>query len=648
MGRNSKVFLFLSMISLLIVAPGLNAQPRIPKEMIPPDAPADVRTAIEGLYSSDPAERADQIVVLSQMHEKAAPAIPFLVGMLGDWATLVWLPDARIFVKVEKFPEQPLKITELGLEYIVTSVDREAAKALARIGPQAVDPLIVSLVSALKANDWNDWIDRSPFILRIDRMHEVSAPKAKDWIVPANAAMALGLLRAPEAVGPLIAILRAWETIASGRATDRLAVERLMDLVDIHEADRFLKADVMAALSMTSVLKDARLEVVRMTAFALGQIADRGGQDSLIQDVWRVWYQEPEKGAKVLALGMMEDSLAARALIGLLGHRDPAMRSIVARLLGPLKNRRSVMPLITLLKDKESILGMISEKKRYVRGSACASLGAIGDPRAVEHLVAMLQDDEEDVRTAAVVALGDLGGTRALQSILSVMKDEESEVRAAAAQALGLLGDARGIEPLLVALKDEESEVRSAASDALGRLGDERGVEPLLSAARDEDQAVRFAAVRALGCFKDPRAVDGLIALLRDQDSEIHVATCRALSHTGDHRAVKPLVSALQYSPYMHDVAEALGDLKDSAAVEPLISFLKIVRADSGEWHPPSVAGFNDFEQVIRIAKNRDLRVIVRTVMESLRKITGQKFSDNVDQWIDWWDRNKDKPANVR
>lgn len=88
--KGIKAALVLLIVAHLIGA-GLTryAQPNISKDNIPPDVPADVREKIEALYSPDPLERAEAAAHLGLTGHRAAPAIPFLIGMFGDEALLV-------------------------------------------------------------------------------------------------------------------------------------------------------------------------------------------------------------------------------------------------------------------------------------------------------------------------------------------------------------------------------------------------------------------------------------------------------------------------------------------------------------------------------------------------------------------------------
>jgi hypothetical protein len=84
------------------------AQPKIPKEDIPSNIPADVREQIERLYSSDPAERAEGAYNLKEMGARAVPAIPFLIGMLGDDNTVEPPPVAWTLEKIGTSAVAPL------------------------------------------------------------------------------------------------------------------------------------------------------------------------------------------------------------------------------------------------------------------------------------------------------------------------------------------------------------------------------------------------------------------------------------------------------------------------------------------------------------------------------------------------------------
>ncbi len=75
-------------VLIALIAFGFNsyAQPNIPKENIPSNLSAEVRAEVEGLYAPEAAKRVQAAIKLGTMGDKAIPAIPFLIGMLGDTA----------------------------------------------------------------------------------------------------------------------------------------------------------------------------------------------------------------------------------------------------------------------------------------------------------------------------------------------------------------------------------------------------------------------------------------------------------------------------------------------------------------------------------------------------------------------------------
>jgi HEAT repeat protein len=143
----------------------------------------------------------------------------------------------------------------------------------------------------------------------------------------------------------------------------------------------------------------------------------------------------------------------------------------------------------------------------------------------------------------------------------------------------------------LGAYMDQRSEKRAEpVKDAFGgedvvlteadveRMRKQRDVEGLINALRYKWKlTVRFYAADALGQMGDLRAVEPLIYALKDEDRIVKEAVARALGELKDLRAVEPLIQTLEdeYSRVRGAAALALGELGDVQAVEPLIKVLK-------------------------------------------------------------------------
>jgi HEAT repeat protein len=105
--------------------------------------------------------------------------------------------------------------------------------------------------------------------------------------------------------------------------------------------------------------------------------------------------------------------------------------------------------------------------------------------------------------------------------------------------------------------------------------GDVVGLIKALSYAKDP--GVCKEAVEALGEIGDSRAVEPLIAVLNSDNKNVRLVAAKALVKIGDPRVVEPLVAALKDMD--RDVAEAaadaLGQIGDARTVEPLVAALK-------------------------------------------------------------------------
>jgi HEAT repeat protein len=112
------------------------------------------------------------------------------------------------------------------------------------------------------------------------------------------------------------------------------------------------------------------------------------------------------------------------------------------------------------------------------------------------------------------------------------------------------------------------------------RFAGKDDVEGLIKILKDsKDKFARWEAAEALGEIGDKRAVDPLIEALNDKKPLIRWKAAEALGEIKDKRAVDPLIEALKGEDedwcVRKTAAEALGKIGDKRAVEPLIEALK-------------------------------------------------------------------------
>ncbi len=115
-------------------------------------------------------------------------------------------------------------------------------------------------------------------------------------------------------------------------------------------------------------------------------------------------------------------------LMRALKHPEPTTVVRAAALLGTLRERRAVQPLLTLL---------ASASDPYILESAVEALGDIGEGAALDGLIEALAHSYVRVRGKAAEALGKfLPDDRARTALASALNDPSEYVRARAAKAL--------------------------------------------------------------------------------------------------------------------------------------------------------------------------------------------------------------------
>ncbi len=399
------------------------------------------RGLVERLSSAEPSERAEAACRIGQRPSEGSAAVPALAKLLGDDLQIgpvecglsPWLKKL-----LEAKPEEWRKFE--------TSPGREAAKALARIGRPALDPLVLAL----------------------------RAPQAP---ARANAALGLGEMSPGDSSARGLAVARLIDALRDEDEGVRVESTRALGKMDSSDA----------VVPLLGTLRDNSARVRSEAAWALGEIDDPRAVEPLMRtlrdDDARV------RGRAAWALGELEDKRAVEGLMLALKDADGDVRSQVAWALGELEDARAVPLLVRALQDKEA----------RVRSQAAWALGEIEDPAAVEGLAAALTDSDAKVKSQAAWALGEIEDPRAVPGLVGALRDADAHVRSQAAWALGEIQDAKAVEGLAGALKDTDAHVRKQAAWALGEIRDPRASGPLASALKDASAEVRKQAAWALG-----------------------------------------------------------------------------------------------------------------------------------------------------
>ncbi len=308
-----------------------------------------LRLLIERLSSADAAARAEAACKLGQTGAAATPAVGGLVALL---------PDALRIGPVEcgmsPWLRRMLEAKPEEWRRFETSPGREAARALARIGRPALDPLLAALSAA--------------------------SPHAR-----VHAAFAVGEMEPRD--GRAQAVGRLMLAVKDDDAGVREASVRALGNIDEREA----------VPALLGALRDKVVPVRAAAALALGEIEDPSAVEPLMRTTLRDSEAEVRSQA-AWALGEIEDPRAVEALVAALKDTDADVRSQAAWALGEIEDRRAVAGLSGALRDTDV----------RVRKQAAWALGEIADPSAAGSLARALKDTSAEVRKQAAWALGEM------------------------------------------------------------------------------------------------------------------------------------------------------------------------------------------------------------------------------------------------
>ncbi|MCC6444398.1 MAG: HEAT repeat domain-containing protein [Armatimonadetes bacterium] len=316
---------------------------------------------------------------------------------------------------------------------------------------------------------------------------------------------------------------------------------------------------------------------------------------------------------KTLANWSVPDELMERVL-PYMENKEDALRVYIAELLGRIKDRRGVDPL----------LKHIDEKVPGLRRNIVRSLGQIADPRATEAVIRVLNEDEQ-VRLEAITALGEFRDARAVSPLVALLDSDDYEVRNSAITALHRIGRP-AIPALIATLKNPNEQKRAGATQALEATRDPAVVGALVQASADASARVRREAVRSLGSSGSAQAAPTLVARLSDKDSQVAEAATSALAQLGAP-AVGPLVAllkspnnALRYHAY-----KALITI-GSEATPALMAALNSADTSARKWAAIALGEIRATEArptLEKMAKAQDPNLSY-VAQEALRKLGGE------------------------
>ena len=168
-----------------------------------------------------------------------------------------------------------------------------------------------------------------------------------------------------------------------------------------------------------------------------------------------------------------------------------------------VKDAKAITP------EAAALIAALRNSDADIARDAATALGTLGEASAVEPLIQVLGNLDgyyhSVVRSAAAASLGRLGDRRAVDVLLGTISDSLAEPSAEAIRALAAIGDPRAVNPLIEVVRNSNGYflpiARRAAVAALGKFQSDRLVAAELLAVStntSEDSVIRQAAVEAI------------------------------------------------------------------------------------------------------------------------------------------------------
>lgn len=321
------------------------------------------------------------------------------------------------------------------------------------------DPDATVILAAEKA------LANIPTDAAVPRLTEIWSNARGPWELRAQAVITLGRICNPDSILTFLAVLQDPNQMESYEATSdglvcalkkRPEKSMFQPILRIFQAVPSIEDDDAGSPDM--VLKATLMEAMAATK-------NPDAFDVLVAQANSA--NSATRSDAVESLELLGDRRAIPLFLRLLNSDpQPLVRSGAATALTHFPHVFSLPELVAALNDKDL----------SVQIAALEALLASHDPKAIEALGATMPSDPGLIRL-----LGESHDKRVVAALIAYLQNPRNspDSRATAAASLGELGDVRAVEPLISNLTDHDAQVVMQVSVALVMLKDKRAIEPL-------------------------------------------------------------------------------------------------------------------------------------------------------------------------
>ena len=455
------------------------------------------------------------------------------------------------------------------------------------VGRRRLRSAIPELIRRLESEDSSNFSNIIYALTRLRAKEAVPSLRklvTSPWRNRGIAARALGILRAEEALGGIVALLEASDSklhIAALEALGRMGQEKaaphlLKLLRSNNPVMRRSGLRTVASLKVTDLTENVRALLddpeskVRLGA-RVTLIRLKG--ENVAQEIAPLFTNPSLRYTALSLVKKYKCKELSRELMEVLKDPDPQLQRRAIEVLVELGIKPAVPRLIELLKDPD----------RSVRQEAIRGLAVLGGEKATKTLLDLLDIDNVEVRQSTLAVLRPVHAELAGPKVADLLKHDDRLVRGAAARAIGVMRAQDYSSNLIAQMKDSDISVRSASLVALRRLEIEVGITQIVELLIDMSVQVREEAVRTLGRLAGQSAIPQITSLLSDEDADVRRAVFETLAELDARNSAPRILEVIQKSNDPVDQISglrALSVLGNSAMGVQVISFFKAENRD--------------------------------------------------------------------
>ncbi len=215
--------------------------------------------------------------------------------------------------------------------------------------------------------------------------------------------------------------------------------------------------------------------------------------------------------------------------------RHPDCKSILLEIIydesDDVQIRQQAVTSLAYIRDTDipSMLVEIYDRFDNLKNSALEALESINNPNAIQALYMLLDHEDWMIRRSAIGSIAKIGDLESLDRLTAMYIDESEEVRSELSKGLGILGYDKTIPTLMALVLDSSSNVRQEALASLDLAFPSLAHKKFLELAIETSYSERIKVIELLGNYRSSDVRDALISLCADVNNEVKTQAVNSL-----------------------------------------------------------------------------------------------------------------------